>query len=156
MAEIDINTMRSYLSSSISSINQNKINGMLAEIDLRETLINLGFGGRISQGGWIMRNVGAGAFGHNTIVVFPQTIQPEIDYSIGRQVEDPPMHLHTICSTMHQIGVYSYYCVPSIAVDDDTNSISWQIKQLGIPMIPPYTQLIPTIRNFSLRNRRYN
>lgn len=156
MAKVDINSMRTYLSSSISSINQNKINGMLAEIDLRDTLINLGFGGRISQGGWIMRNVGAGVFGHNTIVVFPHTIQPEIDYPIGRQLEDPPMHLHTICSTMHQIGVHSYYCVPSIAADDDTNSISWQTKQLGIPMIPPYAPLIPTIRNFSLRNRRFN
>lgn len=156
MAKVDINTMRTYLSSSISSINQNKINGMLAEIDLRDTLIAMGFGGRISQGGWIMRNVGAGVFGHNTIVVFPQTIQPEIDYSIGRQLEDPPMPLHTICSTMHQIGVHSYYCVPSIADDDDPNSISWQTKQLGIPMIPPYTPLIPTINNFSLRNGRYN
>ena len=129
---------------------------MLAEIDLRDTLTALGFGGRISQGGWIMRNFGAGVFGHNAIVAFPQTIQPEIDYSIERQLEDPPMSLHTICSTMHQIGVHSYYCIPSIAVDDDTNSISWQTKQLGIPMIPPYTPLIPSISNFSLRNKPYN
>lgn len=156
MAKVEINSMRTYLSSSISSINQNKINGMLAEIDLRDTLIAMGFGGRISQGGWIMRNVGSGVFGHNTIVVFPQTIQPEIDYSVERQLEDPPMPLHTICSTMHQIGVHSYYCVPSIAVDNDPHSISWQTKQLGIPMIPPYTPLIPTIDNFSLRNGRYN
>lgn len=156
MAKLDIGAMRNYLSSSISSINRNKINGMLAEIDLRDTLVDLGFGGRISQGGWIVRNVGAGVFGHNTIVLFPQTIQPEMDYSINRELEAPPMPLHTICSTMHQIGVHSYYCVPSIEVDDDTNSISWQTKQLGIPLIPPYMPLIQTIRNFSSRNRRYN
>lgn len=156
MAQIDLNTMRSYLSSSISSINQNKINGMLAEIDLRNTLRNLGFGGRISQGGWIMRSVGAGTFGHNTTVIFPQTIQPNIDYAVGRQLEEPEIALHTICSTMHQIGVISFYCVPSIATNNDASSISWQTRQLGIPEVPPYSPLIPTIQNFSERKRRYN
>jgi hypothetical protein len=156
MAKIDINTMRTYLSLSISSFNQNKLNGMLAEISLRDKLKELGFDGRISQGGWIMRNVGSGNFGHNTIVVFPQTIQPKKNYSIGRQLEDPPIALHTICSTMHQIGVHSFYCVPSISIDNDANSISWQTKQLGIPVISPYTPLIPTITNFSFRKGRYN
>lgn len=156
MARLNVNAMRSYLSSSISSINQNKINGMLAEIDLRNTLIELGFGGRISQGGWIMRNVGAGVFGHNTSVIFPQTIQPEVEYPIGRQLEEPPIALHTICSTMHQIGVNSYYCVPSITIDNDASSISWQTKQLGIPNVMPYTPLIPTIHHFGSRERRYN
>jgi len=128
---------------------------MLAEIDLRNTLINLGFGGRISQGGWIMRNVGSGVFGHHTSVIFPQTIEPGIDYALGRQLEEPPMALHTICSTMHQIGVNSFYCVPSIAVDNETSSISWKTKQLGIPNNSPYSELIPTIQNFSSRIRPY-
>ncbi|GAP43598.1 hypothetical protein TBC1_111754 [Lentimicrobium saccharophilum] len=156
MASIDINTMRAFLSKSISSINQNKVNGMLAEIDLRNTLNNFGFGGRVSQGGWIMRNVGEGLFGHYTIVVFPQTIQPDTDYPVGRQLEEPALALHTICSTMHQIGVHSYYCVPSIANRNDYSTITWQTKQLGIPNIQPYRQLIPTISNFSIRERRYN
>lgn len=156
MAQIDLNAMRSYLSSSISSINQNKINGMLAEIDLRNTLTNLGFGGRISQGGWIMRSVGAGVFGHNTAVIFPQTIQPDTDYAVGRQLEEPALALHTICSTMHQIGVNSFYCVPSIATKNDASTISWQTKQLGIPIVPPYAPLIPTIQNFGKRGRRFN
>ena len=156
MATIDVHSMLCYLSESISSINDNKINGMLAEIDLRNTLINLGFGGRISQGGWVMRNVGQGIFGHNTAVVFPQTIQPNTNYAIGRQLEEPSMALHTICSTMHQIGVNSFYCVPSIANNNDASSITWQTKQLGIPNVPPYTPLIPTIQNFGARGRAYN
>jgi len=129
---------------------------MLAEIDLRSTLTNLGFGGRISQGGWIMRSVGAGVFGHNTAVIFPQTIQPNIDYAVGRQLEEPALALHTICSTMHQIGVNSFYCVPSIATNNDATTISWQTKQLGIPDVPPYTPLIPTIQHFGARRKRYN
>jgi len=91
MGQLDLQSMRNYLSSSVSSINQNKINGMIAEIDLRNTLIKLGFGGRISQGGWIVRNVGAGVFGHNSSVLFPETILPNTDLSVGRQLQSPPM-----------------------------------------------------------------
>lgn len=156
MAQLNLNTMRSYLSSSISSINQNKINGMLAEIDLRNTLNNLGFGGRISQGGWIVRSVGAGVFGHQSSVLFPMTIQPNTDYAPERILEEPPIALHTICSTMHQIGVHSFYCVPSVAIDNNTASITWQTKQLGIPNPTPYTPMLTTIQNFGTRTRNYN
>ena len=156
MAKLDINSMKTYLSSCTNSLNQNKIDEMLAEIELRTILINLGFSDRISQSGWITWKVSIGGFGHNTIIVFPQTIQSEIDYSVGRQLEDPPMPLHTICSTIHQIGVHSFYCVPSIEIDNDTSSISWHTKQLGIPNVSPYAPLIPTIHNFGDRGRRYN
>lgn len=156
MGLININTMRNYLSSSISSINQNKINGMLAEIDLRNTLTNLGFGGRISQGGWIVRSVGAGVFGHQSSVLFPMTIQDGVNYSPNRILEEPPIALHTICSTMHQIGVHSFYCVPSVATDNNTASITWQTKQLGIPNPAAYTPMLTTLQNFSARTRNYN
>ena len=156
MAQLNLNTMRSYLSSSISSINQNKINGMLAEIDLRNTLVGLGFGGRISQGGWIVRSVGAGVFGHQSSVLFPMTIQAGTDYSPTRVLEEPPIALHTICSTMHQIGVHSFYCVPSVATNNNTASITWQTKQLGIPNPAPYTPMLTTLQNFGARTRNYN
>jgi hypothetical protein len=129
---------------------------MLAEIDLRNTLAALGFGGRISQGGWIVRNVGSGVFGHHSAVLFPQTIIENIDYDPMRVLEEPPIALHTICSTMHQIGVHSFYCVPSVAIENDPLSITWQTKQLGIPNIVPYSSLLPTIHNFSFRTRNYN
>ena len=59
MSRLSLTSMKQYLAKSISSINQNKLNGILAEIDLRAALIRLGFEGRISQGGWIARNDGA-------------------------------------------------------------------------------------------------
>lgn len=156
MSSISINTMREYLSQSISSINSNKANGMLAEIDLRNKLIALEYGNRISQGGWIIRNVGAGVFGHQTSVIFPMTIEPNKDYPADRALEDPPMGLHTICSTMHQIGVHSFYCVPTISHDDDYSLISWNAKQLGIPVPTVYQPLTEAIQNFSIRKKRYN
>lgn len=148
--------MQTFLGKSISSINQNKVNGMLAEIDLRNTLTALGYGNNISQGGWIVRNVGNGVFAHHTSVLFPMTIQPNTNYPVGRVLQTAPHGLHTICSTMHQIGVHSFFCVPSIGVHNDFNSITWQIQQLGIPVSPPYAPLTTRITNFSLRSRNYN
>lgn len=148
--------MKSYLSKSISSINPNKANGMLAEIDLRNKLIELGYRDKISQGGWIVRNVGPGVFGHQTSVIFPMTIDPDIDLSNSRDLEEPPIGLHTICSTMHQIGVHSFYCVPTINEKNNTDSIIWNAKQLGIPTPPNYNLLTNVINNFSHRGRRYN
>lgn len=129
---------------------------MLAEIDLRNTLSNLGFGNNISQGGWIVRNVGNGVFAHHTVVLFPMTIQPNVDYYYGRKLEDPPHGLHTICSTMHQIGVHSFYCVPTINQANNYSSIEWNIKQLGIPVSPNYAELSSRVSNFSSRTRNYN
>jgi len=162
MNSIDISTMRSFLTKSIASnrqrnvITMNKVYGMLAEIDLRNTLIQLGYGGRISQGGWIVRNVGSGKFGHHTIVLFPMTIALGSSYPPGRTFEIPPNGLHTICSTMHQIGVHSYYCVPEIQANNNFQAITWYAKQLGVPEDHPYTPLLTTIANFSLRSGNYN
>jgi hypothetical protein len=57
---------------------------------------------------------------------------------------------------MHQIGVHSFYCVPTVASDNDTASISWHAKQLGIPNPAPYSAMLDTIPNFGIRSRNYN
>lgn len=155
MSSLNVAAMRDYLSRSISSINKNKVYGMLAEIDLRNRFEDLGYGNRISQGGWIVRNVGHGNFGHYTSVFFPMTIQANINYRSNRQLEEPPRRLHTICSTMHQIGIHSYYCIPVISAENDPESISWHVTQLGIPADDEYHELITAIENFSERQRRY-
>lgn len=156
MAKIDLDVMQDYLGKSISSINPNKVNGMIAEIDLRRKLNELGLGDRISQGGWIVRNVGQSVFGHHTAVLFPMTIELNRDYQSNRSLEDPPLGLHTICSTMHQIGVKSYYCVPKINVNNNCETIEWYTKQLGIPVPSGYSVLHDTVKDFSSRPRRYN
>lgn len=155
MGSINKTTMRNYLSKSISSLNRNKVNGMLAEIDLRNMLAGLGYSDKISQGGWIARSTGNGVFGHYTSVLFPMTILPNHNYAVGRAFTDPPLGLHTICATMHQIGVRSFYCVPSIAINNDYNSISWEAKQLGIPVPPAFSPLTTAVTNFALRGKRY-
>lgn len=148
--------MSAYLSRSISSLNRNKLFGLLAEIDFREYIAGLGFNDRISPGGWILRNVGAGTFGHHTAVFFPEIIMPDVRYAAGRQFSEPPRGLHTICATMHQIGIESYFCTPVINTADNPESINWYSTQLGIPGVAPYVLLIENTHNFSLRNRRYN
>ena len=156
MSKISLGTMISYLSRSISSINQNKLHGTLAEIDLRNTLTDLGFGERISQGGWIVRNVGSGNFAHHTNVFFPETILADTDYRSDRDLPEPPRRLHTICSTMHQIGIHSYYCIPKIINENDCESINWYSTQLGIPARDEYHLFPDFVNNFPIRERRYN
>ena len=76
MAAISIEAMRAYLHRSISSLNRNKLNGLLAEVELRNYLTHLGFGDRVSRGGWIARRDGLGEFGHKTAVFFPEIVDP--------------------------------------------------------------------------------
>jgi hypothetical protein len=148
--------MKSYLSRSISSINKNKIRGTIAEIDLRNTLIDLGYANHISQGGWIARNVGPGSFGHYTNVFFPKIIEPEMEYADNDSFEEPPRGLHTICSTMHQIGIHSYYCVAKILENNNTDTIKWFATQLGIPTRDNYHSFPELINNYPPRIRKHS
>lgn len=156
MTSVSINAMRNYLSTSMSSLNQNKLNGLLAEVDFRNYLASLGFAERVSAGGWIARSEGANQFGHNTVVFFPETIQPSVDYSETRKLPNPDYGLHTICATFHQIGIRSYFCSPVIGQSDNTASIKWQAVQLGLPVQQPYMPFPENIQGFQARPRRYN
>lgn len=156
MSKMNLNSMRKYLSQSLSSLNMNKVNGILAEIDLRKKLTEIGFDDRISQGGWIIRNTGKENFGKINYVIFPLTISVEHSYKAGRTLEEPQIALHTICSTMHQIGIHSYFAVPSIGKVNDPSSIGWFIKQLGIPSIMDYQSLNSILQQFETRATHYN
>ncbi|WP_153127364.1 hypothetical protein [Peribacillus tepidiphilus] len=161
MATLSLDVMRNYLSRSISSnntrqLNRNKLNGLLAEVDFRNYLNSLGFADRISVGGWIARSVGRGNFGEHTVVMFPETIQPGQDYSPNRELPNPTHGLHTICATFHQIGIKSYFCVPSIHDNNNTETISWKAVQLGLPSQQNYNDFPSNIVGFTERPRRYN
>ena len=67
MSMISLGEMRKYLSKSITSLNQNKLNGLLAEVDFRNHLEALGFQDRVSVGGWIARCEGAGEGGSDRL-----------------------------------------------------------------------------------------
>lgn len=151
--------MRDFLSKSLSSLNKNKLRGMLAEIRLREYLNDIGFGGNVSAGGWIARSVlneGVSQFGENTVALFPETITPGTLYPVQRNPPSPSYGLHTICSTMHQIGIRSYFCSASFADDGDARSAIWKAVELGIPNMGAYTSLTDAISGFPARERKYN
>ncbi len=156
MSTLSESAMRSFLSRSISSLNQNKLNGLLAEIELRKYLDGLGFGDRISLGGWIARREGAGEFGHRTVVFFPEVIQPGMDYSEKRPFPVPPHGLHTICATFHQTGIQAYFCVARVGTEGEKESVQWYAKQLGLPSDQAYAPFPACLTNsFRARPRRY-
>ena len=158
MAVLNQASMRAYLSSSITSLNQNKLRGLLAEVDLRSYLADLGFGGRVSRGGWIARTKGLGNFGQRTIALFPEIVTEGTDYSANRPLPAPDMGLHTICATFHQSGISSYYCAAVVDEDNLPQSLRWEALQLGLPVQQTYAPLIEKLADvgFQVRARRYN
>src|SRR5512139_2172946 len=110
--------MQAYLAKSIASklvkgvetkLNQNKLNGLLAEVAFREYLTELGFADRVSPGGWIVRSEGAGTFGHATVVLFPETVEVEKDYLAGRTLPEVPVALHSIAQVFREAGIPPYF-----------------------------------------------
>jgi len=120
MPALDSATMRAYLGRSISSLNQNKMNGLLAEVNLRRHLEQLGYLNRVSPRGWILPRVGAGRFGESSVVVFPDPIQVGRDLPVGRNLPNPPNRLHTICATFHQSAIHAFFCAAEIAAYNGT------------------------------------
>ena len=150
--------MRSYLSRTLASFNQNKLIGILAEIDFRRHVLSLGFADLVSEGGWIVRSDARGDFnfGQNTIVFFPETIRPNEPYPDNRDLPQPRLGLHTICATFHQIGIQSYYCTPIIIRTNNQPKLDWKAIQLGRPDIRDYHDFPSCITGFNERRRRYN
>lgn len=156
MNAVSESSMRAYLGKSIANLNRNKLNGLLAEVDFRTHLKSLGFGDRVSRGGWIARRVGAGDFAHQTAVFFPETIQPGTSYPASRSLPHPDVGLHTICATFHQTGIFAYFCAATVIDDAPEKTVTWRSIQLGLPSAQeyvPFPQSVETL--FSPRTRRH-
>ena len=148
--------MQEYLKKSIPSLNQNKLNGLLAEIEFRNYLSEIGLHDRVSVGGWIARTKGVDIFGNNTIVMFPEIIRPETDYGPNRNLPEPARGLHTICSTFHQIGIRSLFCAPIIVINENAESVIWKSVQLGVPTQHEYEDFPDNLIGFEKRKSKYN
>jgi hypothetical protein len=150
-------SMRAYLAKSMSSVNANKLNGLLAEADFRRHLSALGYAQQVSPGGWIARRVGVNQFGHDTVVMFPESITPGTEYGPSRPPPHPSNGLHTICSTFHQSGISAFFCSPTLLANDDPMSMSWKSIQLGVPSTQAWQPFPASMANyFTPRSRRYN
>ena len=156
MSSLSKEAMRAYLSRSIASLNRNKLNGLLAEVDFRAHLASLGFGDRVSRGGWIARKVGAGEFARKTAVFFPETITPANPYPSSRTLPQQDVGLHTICATFHQSGIAAFFCAATIEQTNVGESVGWNAIQLGLPTAQTYQQFPGSVTHlFSQRTRKY-
>lgn len=109
MNSISVSYMREYLSKSISSLNRNKLNGILSEVDFRNYVSSIGFEQRVSAGGWIARCEGPGNFSHHIVAFFPEVICPDQNYSPSRELPDP----HTVFIQYAQHYIRSGFIVIS-------------------------------------------
>src|SRR5579863_1799580 len=157
MPALSPTVMRSFLSQSIASLNQNKLRGTVAEIDFRDHLGQLGFQDRVSPGGWIVRRKGPDVFAHSTAALFPEIVDPAQQYPPSRELPNPAHGLHTICATFHQSGIAGFFCAATVAKDNDPATLAWHAVQLGLPSEQPYQTLIEALAplDFSVRGRPY-
>jgi hypothetical protein len=153
MTSLTLAAMRSYLGRSISSLNENKLNGLLAEIEFRQYVAALGFGDRISPGGWIARLEGEGTFGKNTVVFFPETILPDVTYPSEGPFPAPATRLHSIASKFHESGIHAYYCYPTVVEPDAPESVAWKANQLALPTDQPYLDFPQHLATEGFRRR---
>jgi hypothetical protein len=146
------------LGHSIAGLNENKLRGMLAEMDFRNYLAQLGFADRVSPGGWIVRRKGPDVFAHSTAALFPEIVDPAQQYAENRNLPNPTHGLHTICATFHQSGIAGYYCAATVGQADDPATLSWHAVELGLPVQQQYQQLANAVGalNFTVRERNYN
>src|SRR5262249_6154939 len=123
----------------------------------RDYLVELGFRTQVSPGGWILRRTGPAVFGHATVAMFPEVVSSGQDYSLERPLTPPSHGLHTICSTLHQTGIASFFCAARIGADDPS-ALQWHAIQLGLPAEQPYQPLVAALTPFEfiVRTRRYN
>ena len=157
MATLSTDAMRAFLRRSITSLNTNKLNGLLAEVNLRKHLTDLGLGDRVSRGGWIARREGPGEFGHRTAVFFPEVLSPGVDYPADRRMPAPDLGLHTICATFHQTGIEAFFCAATVDQEDDATTLHWHAVQLGLPtqqQFHPFPESVAGL--FRPRGARYN
>lgn len=154
---LSVKDMSNYLSRSISSINSNKLRGLLAEIDFRNYLQGLGYGSRVSPGGWIVRSTGDSTFGSHTIAIFPEIILPGNQYPCTNpQLSIPTAALQSVGAALHQSGITSYFCAATIKTPNDAESVEWWFYQLGVPNPGPHQKFPFDIPHFEKRDRRYN
>lgn len=148
--------VRAFLTKCISSLNTNKLYGMRAEAEFRSYIGSIGGLERVSPGGWIFRQKGEGIFGHSTVAVFPHTIDLSRDYSPLPTRNDIPLTLHTICATMHQIGIKSYYAHPVFGFSTPLENVEWKLIQLGVPWATDFCEVDDVFSSFKKRQRSYN
>ena len=156
MTSITVSDTQAFLTKCISSLNENKLHGMRAEASFRAHIKSLGATDRVSPGGWIFRKKGELDFGESTVAVFPHTIVPGKNYSAVPNRGDVPFPLHTICATMHQIGINSYYAHPILAKGSSPDAVEWQFIQLGVPWLTNFVSVDVAFSGFLTRSKRYN
>ncbi len=152
---ISADKMKSYLG---KGLGPEIVQSLPPKIALRDKINDLGLSDRIGSGGWLVRSAGEILFGHRSAALFPETLQPGVSYPPDRQLPQPTLGLHTICSTFHQSGISSFYCAATVEAEDDALSTRWHAVQLGLPAAQPYVPLLDAAAamNFRPRERLYN
>jgi len=144
--------MRALLSRAYPSLNKNKINGIYAEVDFYRHIDALGFAGRVSPGGWIIRSTGPGHFGQQNLALFPEAFAANQALTPGRTPQ-VPSSVDAAASWLHALGVGTLFCYPEVG----EGGFEWSCVQRGLPTDSPPQSIRGALQaGFELRTRRNN
>ena len=123
--------------------------------DCRKHLKIMGFADRVSPSCWLANGTGLDRFSGSIVALFPTRDFQAENSIVG--LEKSSHSLHTICSTFHQIGIHSHFCIPQVSAEDEPFGLDWQTMQLGTPVDSPYESLdVSLARYLRPRERNYN
>jgi hypothetical protein len=155
MPAANLTAMRRFLSRAFDS---HRAHHAAVAGDCRGYLSSLGFSGRVSSGGWIVRRQAPGGFGRSAAVLFPEIVSPGRPYPSGTEQSDPPCGLHGASVAFFESGIAGFYCAATIGKQNDPLSMQWQAVELGLPSEQPYQPLTAALAplNLTARTKKYN
>jgi hypothetical protein len=151
---LSIADMRTFLSRSYSSVNQNKVNGIHAEVAFYDYIVALGFADRVSPGGWIIRPNRVQSFGLSAVAVFPDDIPVDQDLSTGTPPAVPES-IDAAASFLRSASIATYFCYPI----ETAPGLQWLGLLRGHPSPPQpedINDLLVNGEGFARRRRPYN
>lgn len=147
--------MLAFLAKSYSSLNQNKLNGIRAELDFIRFVTSGGFADRASPGGWILRPTHVERFGLAApIALFPVPVVTRDSTSAAVSTAAVRTAVHAVAVRLQDANIETYLCEPAAASSDP---LKWTAQRVGLPTLPapePVGEVLA--RRFQRRERRYN
>jgi len=150
---LSIDQMRQFLSRSYSSVNRNKVNGIYAEVAFYNHLAGLGYGDKLSPGGWIIRPTRVARFGLGSVAVFPDGVPAGKELPVDRLAPPIPPSVEHAATFLRHAGIATYFCYPV----EEGGPLRWIGVKRGDASPPPASDILHLLeRSFVQQMRFYN
>jgi hypothetical protein len=150
-----LDAMRRFLSQSLASFNENKLVGLLAEVELRAELSRLGLGDRLALGGWLARPRRRTGDDQHAVAMFPLLRGTGESEKCALERASPYL---LPALQLHRAGMSAHLCVGLVPDDLSRSPVTWRsfsIEGSAALLFKP-SRFPEGLDGFEPRDRRYN